>query len=309
MEIIINAVEQGLLFALVSMGVYITYKILDFPDLSVDGTFPLGAAISAVLLIKGVNPWISILFATLGGAVAGAVTGFLHVKLKISNLMSGILVMIALYSVNLRIMGKSNTPLFSTNNIFKNNMISSIFIILAVVIVFKIILDLFLKTKTGFLLIAVGDNEQVVSSLGVNKNSVKILGLMISNGLVALAGALTAQHQGFADVIMGQGTVVMGLAAVVIGISIFGKLSFIKVTTLSIFGAIIYKLVVALALWMKLNPNDLKLMTAIIVIIALSSNNKLFKLRNKRQKVTVLDKKEGGGKDVKNSGIIQGIQS
>lgn len=309
MEIIINAVEQGLLFALVSMGVYITYKILDFPDLSVDGTFPLGAAISAVLLIKGVNPWISILFATLGGAIAGAVTGFLHVKLKISNLMSGILVMIALYSVNLRIMGKSNTPLFSTNNIFKNNMISSIFIILAVVIVFKIILDLFLKTKTGFLLIAVGDNEQVVSSLGVNKNSVKILGLMISNGLVALAGALTAQHQGFADVIMGQGTVVMGLAAVVIGISIFGKLSFIKVTTLSIFGAIIYKLVVALALWMKLNPNDLKLMTAIIVIIALSSNNKLFKLRNKRQKGTVLDKKEGGGKDVKNSGIIQGIQS
>lgn len=309
MEIIINAVEQGLLFALVSMGVYITYKILDFPDLSVDGTFPLGAAISAVLLIKGVNPWISILFATLGGAIAGAVTGFLHVKLKISNLMSGILVMIALYSVNLRIMGKSNTPLFSTNNIFKNNMISSIFIILAVVVVFKIILDMFLKTKTGFLLIAVGDNEQVVSSLGVNKNSVKILGLMISNGLVALAGALTAQHQGFADVIMGQGTVVMGLAAVVIGISIFGKLSFIKVTTLSIFGAIIYKLVVALALWMKLNPNDLKLMTAIIVIIALSSNNKLFKLRNKRQKGTVLDKKEGGGKDVKNSGIIQGIQS
>lgn len=309
MEIIINAVEQGLLFALVSMGVYITYKILDFPDLSVDGTFPLGAAISAVLLIKGVNPWISILFATLGGAVAGAVTGFLHVKLKISNLMSGILVMIALYSVNLRIMGKSNTPLFSTNNIFKNNMISSIFIILAVVIVFKIILDLFLKTKIGFLLIAVGDNEQVVSSLGVNKNSVKILGLMISNGLVALAGALTAQHQGFADVIMGQGTVVMGLAAVVIGISIFGKLSFIKVTTLSVFGAIIYKLVVALALWMKLNPNDLKLMTAIIVVVALSSNNKLFKLRNKRQKGTVLDKKEGGGKDVKNSGIIQGIQS
>jgi putative ABC transport system permease protein len=249
------------------------------------------------------------LFATFGGAVAGAVTGFLHVKLKISNLMSGILVMIALYSVNLRIMGKSNTPLFSTNNIFKNNIMSSIFIILAVVIVFKIILDLFLKTKTGFLLIAVGDNEQVVSALGVNKNSVKILGLMISNGLVALAGALTAQHQGFADVIMGQGTVVMGLAAVVIGISIFGKLSFVKVTTLSIFGAIIYKLVVALALWMKLNPNDLKLMTAVIVVVALSSNNKLFKFKNKRQKGIVLNEKEGGGEDAKNSGIIQSIQS
>lgn len=309
MEIIINAVEQGLLFALVSMGVYITYKILDFPDLSVDGTFPLGAAISAVLLIKGVNPWISILFATLGGAVAGAVTGFLHVKLKISNLMSGILVMIALYSVNLRIMGKSNTPLFNTNHIFKNQAVNSIVIILAVVLVFKLILDLFLKTKVGFLLIAVGDNEQVVSSLGVNKNSVKVLGLMISNGLVAMAGALTAQHQGFTDVIMGQGTVVMGLAAVVIGISIFGKLSFIKVTTLSVFGAIIYKLVVALALWMKLNPNDLKLMTAVIVVIALTSNNKLFKIKKKRQKEIVLDKVEGGGKDAENSGIIQSIQS
>lgn len=309
MEIIINAVEQGLLFALVSMGVYITYKILDFPDLSVDGTFPLGAAISAVLLIKGVNPWISILFATLGGAVAGAVTGFLHVKLKISNLMSGILVMIALYSVNLRIMGKSNTPLFSTNHIFKNQTISSIFIILAIVLIFKLILDLFLKTKTGFLLIAVGDNEQVVSSLGVNKNLVKILGLMISNGLVALAGALTAQHQGFADVIMGQGTVVMGLAAVVIGISIFGKLSFIKVTTLSILGAIIYKLVVAFALWMKLNPNDLKLMTAIIVVIALTSNNKLFKFKKKKQSELVLNEEKGGGKDAKDSGIIQSVQS
>lgn len=309
MEIVINAVEQGLLFALVSMGVYITYKILDFPDLSVDGSFPLGAAISAVLLLKGVNPWISILFATLGGAVAGAVTGFLHVKLKISNLMSGILVMIALYSVNLRIMEKSNIPLFNTNNIFKSEAVNSIIIILAVVVVFKLILDIFLKTKIGFLLIAVGDNEQVVSSLGVNKSSIKVLGLMISNALVAMAGALTAQHQGFADVIMGQGTVVMGLAAVVIGISIFGKLSFVKMTTLSILGAIIYKLVVAFALWMKLNPNDLKLMTAVIVVIALASNNKLFKFKKKKQANVLLNEKKGGGKDVENSEIIQSVQS
>ena len=216
MEIIINAIEQGLLFALVAIGVYITYKILDFPDLSVDGTFPLGAAISAALLVKGVNPWITILVATIGGAIAGSIKGFLHVKLKISNLMSGILVMIGLYSINLRIMGKANTPLFSTNHIFKNTSINSIFIILAIVIVVKALLDLFLKTKAGFLLVAVGDNEQVVSALGINKNIIKVMGLMISNGLVALAGALTAQHQGFADVIMGQGTVVMGLAAVII---------------------------------------------------------------------------------------------
>ena len=308
MEIIINAIEQGLLFALVAIGVYITYKILDFPDLSVDGTFPLGAAISAALLVKGVNPWITILVATIGGAIAGSITGFLHVKLKISNLMSGILVMIGLYSINLRIMGKANTPLFSTNHIFKNTTINSIFIILAIVIVVKALLDLFLKTKAGFLLVAVGDNEQVVSALGINKNIIKVMGLMISNGLVALAGALTAQHQGFADVIMGQGTVVMGLAAVIIGVSIFGKISFVKATTLSILGAIIYKLVVAIALWMRLNPNDLKLMTAIIVVIALASNNDIFKIKRKKNKIKEVVGK-GGDEDVKNSGAIQSIQS
>jgi putative ABC transport system permease protein len=304
-EVILNALEQGLLFALVAMGVYITYKILDFPDLSVDGTFPLGASISAAMLVQGINPWITILAATLGGACAGAVTGFLHVKLKISNLMSGILVMMGLYSINLRIMGKSNIPLFNTNYIFKNSAINSIFIILAIVILIKVILDLFLKTKTGFLLVAVGDNEQVVSSLGVNKNIVKVLGLSISNALVALSGALTAQNQGFSDITMGTGIVVMGLAAVIIGTSIFGKLSIIKVTTLSIFGAIIYKLVVAVALWMKLNPNDLKILTAILVAIALASNSGVFKIKNKRKRLK--DNGEGGEDNAENSEVMQSI--
>lgn len=308
MEMLVTALEQGLLFALVSIGVYITYKILDFPDLSVDGTFPLGAAISAALLIKGVNPWISILVATLGGALAGSITGFLHVKLKISNLMSGILVMMGLYSVNLRIMGKSNIPLFNTNNIFKDTTVNSIFIILSIVVIVKIVLDLFLKTKAGFLLIAVGDNEQVVSSLGVNKNLIKVLGLALSNGLVSLAGALTAQNQGFADVTMGTGIVVMGLAAVIIGVSIFGRISFIKVTTLSIFGAIIYKLVIAIALLMRLNPNDLKILTAILVAIALASNNNVFKIRRKKNNIKETNI-EGGDKDVKASKIMQSIQS
>lgn len=305
MEVILNVLEQGLLFALVAMGVYITYKILDFPDLSVDGTFPLGASISAAMLVQGINPWITILAATLGGACAGAVTGFLHVKLKISNLMSGILVMMGLYSINLRIMGKSNIPLFNTNYIFKNSAINSIFIILAIVILVKVILDLFLKTKTGFLLVAVGDNEQVVSSLGVNKNIVKVLGLSISNALVALSGALTAQNQGFSDITMGTGIVVMGLAAVIIGTSIFGKLSIIKVTTLSIFGAIIYKLVVAVALWMKLNPNDLKILTAILVAIALASNSGVFKIKNKRKRLK--DNGEGGEDNAENSEVMQSI--
>ena len=305
MEVILNALEQGLLFALVAMGVYITYKILDFPDLSVDGTFPLGASISAAMLVRGINPWVTILVATLGGACAGAITGFLHVKLKISNLMSGILVMMGLYSINLRIMGKSNIPLFNTNHIFKNPAINSIFIILAIVILVKVVLDLFLKTKTGFLLVAVGDNEQVVSSLGVNKNIVKVLGLSISNALVALSGALTAQNQGFSDITMGTGIVVMGLAAVIIGTSIFGKLSMIKVTTLSVFGAIIYKSVVAIALWMKLNPNDLKILTAILVAIALASNGNLFK-KNKRKKVND-NNGEGGEGNAEDSRTMQSI--
>lgn len=282
MNLIIDAIEEGLLFSIVSMGVYITYKILDFPDLSVDGTYPLGAAITAVLLINGVNPWLAIIISAVGGAIAGGTTAFLHVKLKISNLMSGILVMIALYSVNLRVMGKSNTPLFSTKTIFKNTNLKSIFIIIIMVIICKIIIDTFLKTKRGFLLIAVGDNEQVVSSLGINKNGVKVLGLMISNGLVGMAGAIQAQKYGYADVTMGQGIVVMGLATVVIGITIFGKLSLLKCTTLSILGAIIYRVAIAIALRVNFNPNDLKLITAIIVIIALASNNGIFKFKNKK---------------------------
>ena len=210
--------------------------------------------------------------------------------------------MMGLYSVNLRIMGKSNIPLFNTNYIFKDTKISPIFIILAIVIVVKVILDLYLKTKSGFLLTAVGDNEQVVSSLGVNKNLVKVLGLAISNGLVSLAGALTAQHQGFADVTMG----VMGLAAVIIGVSIFGKISFIKVTTLSIFGAIIYKLVIAVALWMKLNPNDLKILTAVLVAISLAANNNVFKFKRKKSNTKSINDK-GGDDDAKDSGIMQGF--
>jgi len=298
--VLINILEQGLLFSLVSIGVYITYKILDFPDLSVDSTFPLGAAISAALLVNGVNPWISIIIATLGGAIAGGITAFLHVKLKITNLMAGILVMIGLYSINLRIMGKANVPLFNTPNLFKSS-IPAIVVILIMVIVVKILLDLYLKTKSGFLLIAVGDNEQVVSSLGVNKDLVKVLGLMISNALVALAGALTAQYQGFSDVGMGTGTVVMGLAAVIIGTSLFERLSFVKVTTLSILGAIIYKAAIAIVLKLGLNANDLKLMTAIIVVIALCSNSGVLKFKKRKSVIG------GSAKDVKSETTIQSV--
>lgn len=306
MDVLINILEQGLLFSIVAIAVYITFKILDFPDMSVDGTFPMGAAISATLLVQGSNPWVSIIAAAVGGGIAGAITGILHVKLKIDNLMAGILVMIGLYSVNLRIMGKANVPLFNVNNAFKLN-VPAIVIIGVILLIVKILLDLYLKTKSGFLLIAVGDNEQVVSSLGVNKDIVKVLGLTISNALAATAGAITAQYQGFADVGMGTGTVVMGLAAVIIGASLFERFTFIKATTLSIFGAIIYKGAIAIVLKygaiIGLTANDLKLMTAIIVVVALCSNNGIFKFKSKRKKLV-----EGGASEnVKSETTIQSI--
>ncbi|WP_308780543.1 ABC transporter permease [uncultured Clostridium sp.] len=306
MDLIINVLEQGLLFGVVAIGVYITYKILDFPDLSVDGTYPLGAAICAALLVKDVNPWLAVLVATIGGALAGLVTALLNVKLKITNLMSGILVMIGLYSVNLMVMGQSNIPLFNTKNVFTGKF--NIITIIVVVLIIKISFDFFLKTKLGNLLIAVGDNEQLVTSLGINKNNIKILGLMISNGLVALSGALTAQYQGFSDASMGTGVVVMGLAAVIIGASIFKKMSFMKYTTISIFGAIIYKLAIALALKFGLNPNYLKFMTAVIVIIALSLNSGVFKFKGKRRKAKSTEiKREGGDVNAKDSSIAQSL--
>lgn len=306
MDLILNVLEQGLLFGIVSIGVYITYKILDFPDLSVDGTYPLGAAICAALLIKDVNPWISVLIATLGGTIAGLTTAILNVKLRISNLMSGILVMIGLYSINLMIMGGSNIPLFSTKNIFNND--NKIILITIALLVVKVLFDLFLKTQTGNLLVAVGDNEQFVTSLGVSKNKIKIIGLMISNGLIAMAGALTAQYQGFAEVSMGTGIAVMALAAVIIGSSIFKKITFIKATTLSILGSIIYKLSIALVLKLEVDPNYLKLMTAIIVIIALSVDSGAINLKRKNKKLIKKDiENKGGEVHAKDTSIAQSL--
>ena len=297
MNLIIDAIEEGLLFSIVSMGVYITYKILDFPDLSVDGP-----AITAVLLINGVNPWLAIIISAVGGAIAGGTTAFLHVKLKISNLMSGILVMIALYSVNLRVMGKSNTPLFTTPHIFNGDKIylalekiftlningntynlTKFIIVLVILILVKVLLDLFMKTKLGFLLFAVGDNEQI-TTLGVNNDNIKILGLMISNALVALAGGLTAQYNGVADVGLGTGVVVKGLACVIIGSSIFSRFKFIKSTSQSIIGSIIYYAAISIALKLNLNPNLLNLLTATVIVIALASQNDILGLKKRKLK-------------------------
>ncbi|WP_454052400.1 ABC transporter permease [Clostridium sp. Marseille-Q7071] len=285
MGLLINILEQGLIFSIMAIGVYITYRILDFPDLSVEGTFPLGAATAAVCLMNGINPFIACLLAFISGSIGGIITGLLHVKLKITNLLSGILVMIALYSINLRIMGKSNIPLFGKDTIF--TAVSNPIIIIAIfALASKIILDLFLKTKLGFILKATGDNEQLVTSLGVNKNMIKIVGLMISNGLVALSGAIMAQYQGFADVGMGTGIVVMGLAAVIIGESILKKVNIVKGTTMAILGSVIYKAIIAIALELGFQPTDLKLVTVIIVVIALSLNNRNFSFKTRKKATT-----------------------
>lgn len=284
LEFWLSVLEQGFIFGVMVLGVYITYKILDFPDLSVEGSFPMGAAITASCIVGGMNPLAASILSMVGGAAAGAITGILHVKLKITNLLSGILVMIGLYSINLRIMGKSNIPLFNKESIFSNPM-PKVIIALIIALLIKFILDLLFKTKFGFLLIATGDNPALVTSIGVDTGIIKIIGLMISNALVALSGSLMTQYQRFSDVGMGSGIIVMGLASVIFGEAIFKRFNFMLPTTMALIGSLLYRTATGFALKLGVPPTDLKLITSIIVIIALALNqkrvagmlNKLFK--------------------------------
>ena len=265
---LVATLEQSLIFAIMVLGVYLSFKILNFPDVTVDGSFPLGAAVSARLLMEGVNPYITLLFALFSGAFAGAITGILHSKLKIQDLLTGILVMTALYSVNLRIMGKSNIPLFEVDTIFQEEY-PILCVTLLLLCFAKIALDYILKTKFGFMLRALGNNANLVLSLGVNEKRYKIYGLMIANALVAFAGAVLAQYQGFADIGMGTGTIVIGLASIIIGETLFrGKIR-ITGTMMVIIGSLIYRGIIALSLMVGLNASDLKLMTSVIVILVL----------------------------------------
>lgn len=269
--LIITSIEQGLIFAVLAMGVTLTYKILDIADLSVEGTFPLGAFVYAKFVIFGVSPIASSLLAFGYGAIAGLFTALLFVKLKIKPLLSGILTMTILYSFNLRLNGKSNIPLFKYDSMFMN--MPKWFVLVIIVLVIKILLDLFLKTEVGYLLIATGDNEVLVRSLGKNSNSYKIIGLMLSNGLVGLSGALMAQYQGFVDITMGSSIIVMGLASIIIGETIRRNSSFLSLTTRAIIGAVAYKLIGGIAIDLGLKPTDLRAISAIIVIIFISYNN------------------------------------
>ena len=261
-------IEQSLIFAIMVLGVYISFRILNFPDMTVDGTFPLGAAISAKLLTLGVNPYLTLLVALVAGAGAGAITGLIHVKLKVKDLLAGILVMTALYSVNLRVMGKSNIPLFEEDNIF-NTEYSMMITIVVLILISKFLLDYLLKTKFGFALKALGDNENLIVSLGLNEEKYKIYGLMIANAFVAFSGAVLAQYQGFADVGMGTGIIVIGLASIIIGDTLFGKRRRLAGTTIVIIGSILYRGVIAVTLSMGMDASDLKLITSVIVIVIL----------------------------------------
>ncbi len=277
----LGSIEQGLVFAIMSLGVYLTFRVLDFPDLSVDGSFPTGAAVSAVLITKGVNPYLTVIAAIFAGILAGMVTALLNTKLKILNLLAGILTMIALYSVNLRIMGQPNIALLGYDTIFTpfenlgiEQYILTPIIFGIILFVIAVVLIWYLHTDIGLAMRATGNNEKMVKAQGVNPNRMKLYGVGLSNGLVALSGALVAQSQGSADVNMGIGTIVAGLASVILGEALIQSRTVFRAVIGVIIGSIIYRIAIAIALSFRIgsfqmNPSDLNLMTAIIVTVAL----------------------------------------
>jgi len=280
---ILGILEQGLIYGILALGLLITYRILDFPDLTVDSSFPLGAAVSAVLTLGGMHPALTLLCAIAAGALAGLVTGLIHVKCKVRDLLSGIITMTALYSINLRIAGKANLPIFAKETLFKNawtkalpdwiSDYSTVLLILVITLIAKILLDLFLKTKAGYLLRAAGDNASVVTTLARDEGTVKIMGLMIANGLVALAGAVMCQQQRFFDISMGTGTMVIGLASVIIGTNLFKRFTWLKSTSMAIIGSILYKGCVSIAISCGLEATDMKLITAVLFLLILVAGN------------------------------------
>lgn len=274
-----GAVSQGILWGIMTLGVYLTFRILDIADMTVDGSFATGGAVTGVLIVHGVNPLLALLISFLVGMLTGLVTGLMHTKLRIHILLAGILSMIALYSVNIRIMGKANTPLLGVSTVMSfftehcNMTTTMASLIVGAIFITVIVLAMywFFGTELGSAIRATGNNEKMIRALGVNTDSIKILGLMLANGLVALSGALVAQSQGYADVGMGTGTIVIGLASIIIGEVVFGKHFGFWYTLLSVvLGSIIYRIIIAIVLQLGLKSTDLKLLTAIIVAIALS---------------------------------------
>jgi putative ABC transport system permease protein len=307
MTALISALILGLILSLLGLGVYISFRIFNYPDITVDGSVTFGACIAAVLLVKHVNPWIATFAAFWGGALAGTTTGILHTRFKINNLLSGILVMTGLFSVNLRVLGKSNVPLMTTTT-FANYAetlgtklaggrdqaslmgwsvpvgdLGMLLLSLIIVAITGLLLYMFFRTGLGTAMRATGDNAQMVRAQGVNDDNMMVAGLAISNGMVAVSGALLAQYQGFTDVQMGIGMVVLGLASVIIGEALVGTRQLGLTITGTVLGSVLFRLLVAIALRAGLDPNDLKLITALFVFISLILPGMLGKMKRKRQ--------------------------
>ncbi|MFZ4704989.1 MAG: ABC transporter permease [Bacteroidales bacterium] len=293
MTLLIGSITIGLIMALLALGIFISFRIFDFPDITAEGSFTFGAAIAASLIVAGINPVAATALAFVGGMLAGAATGFIHTRFKINPLLSGILVMTALYSVNLHVMGKSNVPLLSQNSLFtwfedfsnnisgKDAMVNligwsvpamdlwTLCFCLLIIIACSLLLLWFFRTNIGTAMRATGDNDQMIRALGVNTKVMIIAGVALSNGFIALSGSMLAQFQGFADVQMGIGMMVWGLASVIIGEALISENSLGMVIAGAVIGAVLFRLLVAIALRWGMNPNDLKLITAAFVFIAL----------------------------------------
>lgn len=272
---------EGLIFGLLTVGVYLTFRVLAFPDLGVDATFPLGGAVAGIFIVNGTNPFLATLIATLAGVCAGLITGFLNTKLRISALLSGILMMVGLYSINLRVMGGANLPMLHENTVFDivgeltglyGDSLSILCAAIAVLFIF-LILNWFLRTEIGLSLRASGDNEQMVRGMGADTNKNILLGCGLSNGLVAMTGALVSQNQGFVDVGMGIGMIVMALAAIIIGEALLKDKGILTILFACFLGTFLYRMFITIALRAGLRPGDLKLITALLVIIALGIPN------------------------------------
>ena len=278
LDLVLSTVSQGLLWAIMALGVFLTFRVQEIADLSIEGTFPLGAAGAATLIDAGHSVWFAMLIALIAGCIGGTVTALLTTKLKIPALLSGILTMIGLYSVNLMIMGKANVPLLRAETVFTltenlfgvSSVVATLIVGLVATVIVGAIMYWFFGTVLGTAIRATGCNPQMARAQGINTNVMVILGLLISNGLVALSGALVAQSNGFADVGMGTGTIVIGLASVIIGEVLFGTRSFKNWLISVVLGSVVYRAVIAIVLELGMPPNDLKLFTAVLVAIALS---------------------------------------
>lgn len=276
MELVMSTVAQGLLWAVLAIGLFITFRILDIADLSIEGTYPLGGAIAVMAITAGYSPLLAVILAFFGGCIAGAVTGLLHTKLKIPALLAGILTMIGLYSINLRIMGRATTSILGMDTVYTffethmTKVMATLTVGLIATLLVWFFCYLFFGTELGAAIRATGDNPQMIRAQGVNTDTTIILGLIISNGFVGITGALLSQSNGYADVNMGTGVLVTGLASIIIGEVLFGTRSFKNWLISVVLGSIVYRGVVAFVLWLGMNPNDLKLLTAVIVAVALA---------------------------------------